>query len=289
MWVSVALHVVAACALVVVLRTQPEQKLGQHRIDTHTPDVPQVQMRLELEEADATVMPTPTPSSSVPTEPLPPEVAGPPRAASPALPRTLPAEMLALIRKPVPPSTRAASTKTPRLPKVDPKVMPASGATASATPPVRAIHGMLKPAQTVVYVLDASGSMGAEGKFDAARAALVATLSCQPATVHFQVIVYGGSAAPLLASGPDGLPATGANIRAAAEKLAALEPRGRSNHLEAVRAALAFHPDVILILTDADDLTPAPLKRLLASASKPVPVCIARVGAGCVERPREVR
>jgi hypothetical protein len=85
------------------------------------------------------------------------------------------------------------------------------------------------------------------------------------------------------------LPTTATNIQTAAEKLAALEPRGRSSHLEAVRAALAFRPDVILILTDADDLAPAALKRVLAAAPKPVSVCVGRVTPEGVGPPREVK
>ena len=105
-----------------------------------------------------------------------------------------------------------------------------------------------------MYVLDCSGSMGAAGKFDQARAALISTLRLQAATVRFQVIVYSGTATPLLTSDASGLPANEANVRAALEKLATLEPRGKSDHLGAIRTALAFRPDVIVLLTDADDL-----------------------------------
>jgi Mg-chelatase subunit ChlD len=141
----------------------------------------------------------------------------------------------------------------------------------------------------VVYVLDCSGSMGAGGKFDAARAALISTLKQQPTSVRFQVIVYAGTAAPLLASSGNALPATDANVRAATEKLAALDARGKSNHLEAVRAALAFRPDVILLLTDADDLNVAALRSIVASAPKSVLGCVGQVTAGGVQRPRELK
>ncbi len=147
------------------------------------------------------------------------------------------------------------------------------------------MHGALKPGQTVVYVLDSSGSMGAAGKFDAARAALVATLRAQPATVRFQVIVYDGTAQPLLASDGTAPHATEANVRAASAKLATLEPRGKSNHLVAVRAALDFRPDVIVLLTDADDLSAAALK----SVAKPVLVCVGLVTAAGVQPPRELK
>ena len=141
----------------------------------------------------------------------------------------------------------------------------------------------------VVYVLDCSGSMGAAGKFDMARAALAATLKQQPATVRFQIIVYAGNAALLLVSGNDGLFASEANVRAAAAKLAALSARGKSNHLAAVSTALRFRPDLLLILTDADELTAAMFRPVLAAAAKPVVLWVGHVTADGVQRPRELK
>jgi hypothetical protein len=298
-WASVALHALAACALVLLLRTGEERKPVQLRIDTHAADEPQVRMQLTLEESPVSVaappQPTlqPAPASKIVERVGAPSPALPNGPVSPASPRALPPELIALIRNTAAQPTGGTQPEVPAPPKAAsaaitaPNVKPASGTSAALSP--RAIHGALKPKQTVVYVLDGSGSMGAAGKFDAARAALVATLRQQPAAVRFQVIVYAGGAVPLLASDRRGLPATAANIKLAEEKLAALEARGRSNHLEAIREALAFGPDVILILTDADDLAPAPLRRLLAGASRPVLVCAGRVTPEGVERPREVK
>lgn len=166
---------------------------------------------------------------------------------------------------------------------IDTDVHQAVGVAVSARAP--AIHGALQPQQTVVYVLDCSGSMGASGKFDAARAALVSTLKVQPASVRFQVVVYTGTASPLLAGSGSTLPATEANVRLAADALAKLDARGKSNHGGAVRAALAFRPDVILLLTDADDLGAAALKSVAMS----VTVCVGQVTATGVQRPRELK
>jgi hypothetical protein len=281
---SVVLHALAAGAFVMLFRAGDDHKRPRG-IDTHAGDAPQVRMSL-VDESPISLAAAPTPATpqaaGVPGTPLPAK----PFAPSP--PRTLPPELIAMIRRPAPQPTGAPFANSPTA--TDPNVKPAGGMTASAAGTVtHAMHGALKPGQTAVYVLDCSGSMGAAGKFEAARAALIATLRQQPPAVRFQVIVYAGSAVPLLASGKQGLPATEANVRAAAEKLATLEPRGRSKHAEAVRAALAFRPDVVLILTDADDLAPAALKRLLSAEGRPVPVCVARVTAAGVERPREVK
>lgn len=132
--------------------------------------------------------------------------------------------------------------------------------------------------------------MGAAGRFDRARAALAATLQLQPSTVRFQVIVFAGRAIPLLPSnGSTPLWATEANIRAAIEKLTPLEPRGKTSHLEAIRAALAFQPDVILLLTDVEDVTAATFQRLLATATKPTRIAISLVTAETIQLPRELK
>ncbi len=293
-WASVAIHVVAVGAFFVLLRSS-EHKPREAAIDTRAPEV-----RLSFAEdtlgAEVSSQPAPPTPAAPPntgaatgatntnTSPQSPE-AVPPLQAGPFAPtplRTLPAELVAILRKP-------GANPTPTM-LLDPNVKPAgatgAGANAKSAP---ALHGARKPGQTVVYVLDASGSMGAGGKFDAARAALVATLMQQPATVRFQVIVYDSTARPVLASDGTALAATDANVRAVTTKLAMLEPRGKSNHLVAVRAALGFRPDVIVLLTDADDLTAAAIKPVLATESKPVAVCVGLVTAGGVRSPRELK
>lgn len=286
-WGSFALHAAVACALFVLLRGGDERKQARAGIDTRA-DEPQVRMSLPAEvvvEVAQPAVPAPPQPAEEKKQPEPPEApkvtqhtdaqvqragaseqpAGPPLVAERAIPNALPSELTALIRKAGAP-----------LAKPQPAVGPQS------------IHGALAPAQVVVYVLDCSGSMGAGGKFDAARAALVATLQQQPPTVRFQVIVYAGGAKPLLAS-EGALPATAANVRAAADKLAALDARGASNHREAVREAVAFKPDVILLLTDTDDLSAAALKPVLAAAQKSVALCVGLVAADGVRPPRLVK
>lgn len=292
-WASVALHVVAACALVLFVRTE-RRAPAEVALDTRANE-PQV--RMSLPEVDVSVEPPPALAKPQAAIPETPQVAEPPMPQAPApeapasssplaaswpAPQTLPSELIALIRKHAPVSEAPA----PNPPVTDPNVKPAGGTGEAAAP---AIHGALNPNQTVVYVLDCSGSMGASGKFDAARAALISTLQQQPATVRFQIITYAGTAVPLLASNGTAFPATDANIRTATDKLAKLEARGTSNHLGAVRAALAFRPDVILLLTDADDLNSKALKSIASSAPKPILLCVGQVTAEGVQSPRELK
>jgi hypothetical protein len=129
--------------------------------------------------------------------------------------------------------------------------------------------------------------MGAFGKLDAARAALVATLRRQPGEVRFQVIAYNSTARAVLPGGC--VAAGGANVSAAESGLGGLTAAGRSNHAQGVRAAAELRPDVIVLLTDADDLTAAQFRPALAAAGKPVAVCVARVTADGVAAPRELK
>lgn len=137
----------------------------------------------------------------------------------------------------------------------------------------------------MVYLLDCSGSMGEFGKLDLARAALLATLEQQPADVRFQVIFYNSAVWRLL---PGGLISVGA-IRAAELKLATIEASGRSNHLEALRAAVALQTDAIVWLTDAGDLSAQKCKLVASEGAKPIRIYVAEVSARGVAAPRELR
>lgn len=216
-----------------------------------------------------------------------PEVSRPPLATT--VPRPLPPELLALMRKPAAPAVVEVPVERP---PVRGSVQQAA-ATAPATPAASPLdggtpmHGALGAGQAVVYVLDASGSMGEFGKFDIARKALVATLKRQPEAVRFQVVVYAGAAGPALPAGSGGcVPATAQNVARMADVLLALPPSaGRSNHAEGLRAALLLRPEVVVFLTDADGPPPAAFRELVRRADPRPAVCVARVTAGGVGRP----
>jgi hypothetical protein len=306
-WASIALHLLALVAVsVIVSREHAVRSFPQPGVDTRATDEPRLRMQL-AETAHAVELTSPpaqepvapsSPATVAPSEPPPANPHSQIAAQTPAAaqettvrtphtalaPRTLPPEMLALVRR-----QNVVNTGTTSQPLRDPNVRPAAGTgTAVAASRVPAIHGALKPQQTVVYVLDSSGSMGANGKLAAASESLLATLQQQPESVRFQVIVYDGTATPLLASNGQALPTTAPNIRDASAKLVALEARGRSNHLVALRAALAYRPDVIVLLTDATEVNAATLKPLFAG-TKPIPVCVCVVTETGVQPPRELK
>ncbi|WP_157506560.1 VWA domain-containing protein [Gemmata obscuriglobus] len=288
-WASVTLHAVAASGLIVLVRTREVEPPKPPPIDTRAS---YVQMHLAETIGEVEVRPDPpTPTPAAPaakppaaklpeTAPEPPPVAGPAGPFTPAVPHTLPPELVALIRKPPAGPTVGAVP--------DPNVKPA-GAIAAAAPVStgRVLHGAFKPAQTVVYLIDCSGSMGAAGKSAAARSALLATLARQPATVRFQVIAYDSTPRALVSGGT--VLATPENIQAASARLDRAEPRGSSKHLIALRAALDLRPDVVVWLTDADDLTGAAIRPVLKASGRPVPVCVGLVTATGVQQLRELK
>ena len=129
--------------------------------------------------------------------------------------------------------------------------------------------------------------MGEFGKFTTARAALIATLRLQSEQVRFQVIVYNSSARLMIPGGC--VPATGANVSAVEDALAALAASGRSNHAEAVRRAASVRPDIIILLTDAEDLSSTSFKPALAAIGKPVVLLVARVTSAGLGTPQPLR
>jgi hypothetical protein len=112
-------------------------------------------------------------------------------------------------------------------------------------------------ARSVVYVLDRSVSMGLHDALAAARGELLAGLRRLPATTRFQVIPYNHRAEPLYVDGrADLLPADPATLGQVARAVEALQPSGGSDHGQALRRGLAFRPDLLFLVTDADDLRP---------------------------------
>lgn len=284
--VSVGVHTLLAAGVVFLLTRQPPPAV-RPRLDTR------VDIRFEIPGEELVKpevvlnAPPESPSKPAPTEPPPASPAeaipaGPPKALAIELPSTLPSELLALLRKPSAPAAPPSPTTVAQAGATVPK-QPAWAGKGSP------VHGPLDPKQAIVYVLDASGSMGEWAKFNAARAALIATLRLQPATVRFQIVIYSGTAAPLFRE-PECRPATAENIARAIELLEALPaPAGRSQHLEGLRTALRFRPDLVLFVTDADDLPATALRGIIRQADLPAKLCMSKVTANGVAMPAEVK
>lgn len=113
------------------------------------------------------------------------------------------------------------------------------------------------PAQIrrVVYLLDRSVSMGPTGALDRARRELALSLRALPPETLFQVFAYNRFLTPLVPS-PAGLcRADPSQIALAIGSLDDLTAAGGTDHVAALRRGLALRPEVLFLLTDADDLT----------------------------------
>lgn len=111
-------------------------------------------------------------------------------------------------------------------------------------------------ARRVVFVVDHSVSMGLSGGLQRARAELKTALQSLPPDARFQILAYNQSARPLLVGGL--VLATPDTRDRASALLEDLVAEGKTNHGAALRDALYLRPEVIYLITDADDLPDAP-------------------------------
>jgi hypothetical protein len=115
-------------------------------------------------------------------------------------------------------------------------------------------------ARRVVYLIDRSISMGPSQGLDVARQEVLASLRNLRADTHFQIIAYNTVPESFR---PGGLvPAEPALIEEAERFLLGLNAAGATKHLVALQKALLLRPELIFLVTDADDLTLADVRRV---------------------------
>ncbi len=123
-------------------------------------------------------------------------------------------------------------------------------------------------AHSFAYVIDCSGSMATRNSLDIAKHELLASLHQLPPDAEFAVIFYNLLARML--SDPQGhkglMAATAANKARIQSQLASVLPDGGTDHMTALRTALALKPEVIFFLTDADLMTNSDVNEILAEA-----------------------
>jgi hypothetical protein len=118
-------------------------------------------------------------------------------------------------------------------------------------------------ARRIVYLVDRSVSMGPSGALATAVQEVAASLRTLPPNALFQVFPYNNLAEPLKLDGQRGLaPADPAIIENAIEQLAHVQPSGPTDSAQALSCAFQLRPDVVLLLTDADELTATRLPSL---------------------------
>jgi hypothetical protein len=136
--------------------------------------------------------------------------------------------------------------------------------------------GARENAGSFAYVIDCSGSMGTRNSLEIAKRELVASLDQLPPDANFGVVFYNQSAT--IFSDPQGrkglMSATTANKARVHTQLAGIAPFGGTDHMLALRAALALHPEVIFFLTDADQMIDEDATAIIAEAGSTRIHCI---------------
>lgn len=276
---SVAIHVAVAALLLLALRSPHRAVTAEAPLDTRVNE-PAIRFFEPVEPSVDVIVPAEKPSSSAPRPQVAETPTQPPLVRIAPQPSPLSPELQAILKRPGPvgdPVVEVPVRAAPRAPMA-----------IAVRPAVPAVHGSLKPGQSIVYVLDASGSMGEAGKFAAARQALLATIQAQPESVRVQVVVYSSTASALL-PGNRCVPMNARLIEQIERGLADREPAGRSDHAAGLRAALELRSDFVLIITDADDLSRAKFRNVMARFEPRAAICVANATATGLHEPRELR
>lgn len=174
------------------------------------------------------------------------------------------------------PSTPRESTATPDMPATalgagspfatagapDARDVVKSGGQVSASAalsgalPGAAFMGAQDQGTRVVFIVDCSASMANYGAMRSAKAALMSSLQTLSDAQQFQIVFYNQSPRPMTirgnASGQLAF-ATEVNKSFARQHISAIEPDLGTDHMPALRLALRMSPEVMFLLTDADE------------------------------------
>lgn len=110
--------------------------------------------------------------------------------------------------------------------------------------------------QTILYVIDASSSMGPNGGLEAASRELLTSIRRLGPQVRFQVMAFNSHANFLVPALPNWLAPSADVIDRVGLALLDLQAEGRTDYRLALQKALSMRPDVLYFLTDANDLPP---------------------------------
>lgn len=119
-------------------------------------------------------------------------------------------------------------------------------------------------ARSFAFVIDRSGSMAFQDALSVAKRELMASLQKLPPEARVGVIFYNQVPRRVVVSGSENLAAATESNKAQVEKqLEKLLPEGGTDHMEALRMAMAMRPEVIFFLTDADLMTYSDVNKLV--------------------------
>jgi RNA polymerase sigma factor (sigma-70 family) len=130
---------------------------------------------------------------------------------------------------------------------------PSTGISKVAKPSVE-FFGVRDRARSVVFAIDRSGSMATRDALEVAKRELLSSIDRLSPETEFEVVFYNLESRLLAdARGKRGLmKPTAVNKAGVTKPIQDTQPMGGTDHLVALRAALALKPEVIFFLTDAD-------------------------------------
>jgi hypothetical protein len=135
-------------------------------------------------------------------------------------------------------------------------------------------------AQSVVFVLDRSLSMGLNDRLKCAQREVSAALRSLPPTTLFQVLAYNDQVEPLRSDGRMWLLlATPENVRQTTLLLTELKASCGTNHVQALRRGLALHPQLLILVTDGVQLNPADINEVVRSNDGHSVIDVVEIGA----------
>ena len=131
------------------------------------------------------------------------------------------------------------------------------GALASAAKRgVTEFFGIRAEAESFVYVVDCSGSMGTDGQLAVAKRELLGSLATLTPRQRFQILFFADSVRPMEEKSRregDFYPATGFNKTLAGQFVASVPSGGGTQQIAALTKALRMEPDAIFFLSDANN------------------------------------
>jgi hypothetical protein len=142
--------------------------------------------------------------------------------------------------------------------------------------------GIATKAKRIVYVIDASESMRQHQAMERAQRQLKNSLRNLNPTSQFQIVFFNLTNHLMSRPGerPRLLPATSHQLRQAMQFIAGIQPDSGTNRKAAMLMALSLEPDVIYLLTDADDppLDAKDLRDILRSNKKKTAIHVVEFG-----------
>ncbi|MFO0876460.1 MAG: vWA domain-containing protein [Gemmataceae bacterium] len=142
-----------------------------------------------------------------------------------------------------------------------------------------------RQAQRIVYLLDRSISMGPGGGLDRARAEVALSLRALPPGARFQILAYNRSVVPLVPHPAGLVPADTPHLAQALTALEELSATGATHHAAALRQGLALRPEVLFLLTDADDLDDREAAALIRAYPAGTVLHVVELARGLAGRP----